>query len=73
MTTGIPEALGPGTEGPSGEVLYGDEGAPVAQAGLDAPLPPFGEPPERCPRCQYIPDDLAASLTAALTGKQVPR
>jgi hypothetical protein len=65
-TTEIPEALGPGTDTPSGEVLYGDQGAPGAKAVFDVPLPPLGEPTGRCPRCVHLPDDLVASLTAAL-------
>ena len=69
-----PESLGPGTEGPGGVVLYGDAGAAGAPAVFDVPLPPLGEPPARCPRCQHIPDELAASLTAALRlGTASPR
>jgi hypothetical protein len=64
-----PEAAGPGTETASGEVLFGDAGASGANAVLGAPLPPLGEPSARCPRCQHIPDELVASLTAALRGK----
>jgi hypothetical protein len=66
LTAEPPEALGPGTDTPSGEVFYGDRGAPGAQAVFDAPLPPLGEPTGRCPRCAALPDDLVASLTAAL-------
>jgi hypothetical protein len=64
-----PEAAGPGTDTPSGAVLYGDQGAPGAPAVFDVPLPPLGEPSPRCARCAALPDDLVASLTAALSGK----
>jgi hypothetical protein len=70
LTAEPPEAAGPGTpDDASGQVLYGADGAPGAPAVFDAPLPPIPGPPARCPRCQYIPDELAASLTAALRPK----
>jgi hypothetical protein len=68
-----PEAAGPGTDTPSGEVLYGEAGAAGAPAVFDVSLPPLGEPTGRCARCAALPDDLVASLTAALSGKPVPR
>jgi hypothetical protein len=74
LTAEPPEALGPGTDTPSGQVLYGADGAPGAPVVHDAPLPPLGEPTGRCPRCVHLPDDLVASLTAALKpGPASPR
>jgi hypothetical protein len=74
MTTGIPEAQGPGTALPDGTVIYGE----AAQAPARTFVPPPRPAAERdrdmaawnarapCPRCAAIPDDLAAAVTTAL-------
>jgi hypothetical protein len=76
-----PEALGPGTPDPSGLVVYGDAAAPGAPVHIEPRMSPAerernraeAERNARCPRCMAIPDELVASLTAALKPGASPR
>jgi hypothetical protein len=73
MTTVPPEALGPGTPDPSGQVAYGVR-APAGSTFVPSPVPPEqreanraeAERNARCPRCMALDDGLVAAATAAL-------
>ena len=70
-----PEAAGSGSYAPDGTVTYGDAALPGARVHIDPPVPPGQREADRaahtsrCDRCAALPDDLVASLTAALKPK----
>ena len=60
-----PESLGPGSDSTSGQVSYGVAGPRAVFPEDTRPLrEPVANP--RCPRCEAIPDSVAASITQAL-------
>lgn len=66
-----PEALGPGVDTPSGEVIYGVPGTrvhiePRVTAEERDRIRAQAERNARCPRCMSLPDDVVASIAAAL-------
>jgi hypothetical protein len=73
MTTGIPEAQGPGSPDPSGLVVYGDPG-PAGRTFVPPPRPAEERDRDmaqraasaRCQHCMHIPDGVLAAVTAAL-------
>jgi hypothetical protein len=69
-----PEALGPGTQDPSGLVVYGGEAAPGPRVFVPPPVPPEQRERDRaerernaqCSHCAGIPKDVLTALSAAL-------
>jgi hypothetical protein len=73
MTTGIPEAQGPGTALPDGSVIYGDPG-PAGRTFVPPPRPAAERDRDRaeqarnaqCSHCAGIPKPVLAAMATAL-------